>query len=342
MAKKKQFPIFTLLLLVIVPIVSILWFFGFRGNTAFHEDRKYLLVRTGSGMEQVMTSLRDSAWLADPSSFQRIALFLKLERHIHPGRYEITKGMGNYALVSMLKKGRQKPVRLVINKLRTRQDLIRKLSKAFEADSAQWTILLSDSEFLQQWKLDTACILAAVMPATYEVYWNTPAEKIFRKIAATHERYWDGERRQQASALGLTPLQVINLASIVEEETNEESEKPQIAGVYLNRLKAGMPLGADPTVKFALRDFGLRRILHKHIAFDSPFNTYKKQGLPPGPICTPSQPSIEAVLHPDPAPNFYFCAKEDFSGFHRFAKTYEEHLQNARRYQQALDDRSIR
>lgn len=342
MAKKKNFPFFTLLLLVIVPIVSILWFIGFRGNTAFHEERKYLLVRTGSGMEQVMISLRDSGWLAEPSSFQRIASLLNLERNIHPGRYEITRGMGNYALVSMLKKGRQKPVRLVINKLRTRQDLIRKLSREFEADSVRWTILLSDSAFLQEWKLDTAGVLAAVMPATYEVYWNTPAEKIFRKIAAAHERYWNDARRQQAKVLGLTPLQVINVASIVEEETNEDSEKPQIAGVYLNRYKAGMPLGADPTVKFALRDFGLRRILNKHTAYDSPYNTYRVQGLPPGPICNPSQASIEAVLHPDPAPNFFFCAKEDFSGFHRFAKTYEEHLQNAQRYQQALNERSIR
>jgi UPF0755 protein len=342
MAKKKKFSLFPLLLLVVVAVLSLLWFFGFRVNTSFQEERKYLLIRTGWGMEQVMTSLRDSAWLSDPSSFQRVASWLRLGRNIHPGRYEITRGMGNYALVSMLKKGRQKPVRLVINKLRTRQDLIRKLSREFEADSVRWTILLSDSAFLQEWNLDTAGVLAAVMPATYELYWNTPAEKIFRKIAAAHERYWNEEKRQQAAALGLTPLQVITIASIVEEETNEDSEKPQIAGVYLNRYRAGMPLGADPTVKFALRDFGLRRILNKHTAFDSPYNTYKVQGLPPGPICNPSQASIAAVLQPDPAPNFYFCAKEDFSGFHRFAKTYEEHLQNARRYQQALNERAIR
>jgi UPF0755 protein len=199
--------------------------------------------------------------------------------------------------------------------------------------------ILSSPDSLSRYRLDTNNAMTLVIPNTYSIFWNTDANALIRRMAQERDRFWNKERKEKASKLGLTEEQVYALASIVEEETNKHDEKPVIASVYLNRYRKGMPLGADPTIKFAMRDFGLKRILIRHIesTASSPYNTYKNGGIPPGPICTPSIKSIEAVLQPADTEYLFFCAKADFSGYHAFAKDDTEHMRNAKAYQRALD-----
>jgi UPF0755 protein len=202
--------------------------------------------------------------------------------------------------------------------------------------------LFSDSTFLKDYGIGVSQIQVLFMPNTYELYWNTSPEKVISKIAKSHQQFWNAERKSKARQLNLSIPDIITIASIVEEETNKHDEKPRIASVYLNRLKIGMKLGADPTVKFAVGDCALRRILNIHTQKVSPYNTYMVAGLPPGPICTPGKESIEAILNHEETNYLFFCAKEDFSGYHNFASSYNEHLENARRYQQALNQRNIK
>ncbi len=314
----------------------------FSANTGDFKDKKYLFVKTGSDYNQLKLQLMDSHLVENIKSFEWVADKMNLKSSIHPGRYELQAGMGNFKMISMLKAGKQKPVRLVINKLRTKKDIIRKISTQLEADSHELQKLFSNPDYLKKWDIDTNQIQCAIIPATYEFYWNTSADKAFEKIAKSYEQFWTSDRKVKAQQLNLTIPQVITIASIVEEETNMNDEKARIASVYLNRYKIGMKLGADPTVKFAVGDFGLRRILNIHTQFASPYNTYYITGLPPGPICTPSSKSIEAVLNPESTNYLFFCAKEDFSGHHNFASNYTDHLSNARKYQQALDKRGIK
>jgi Predicted periplasmic solute-binding protein len=226
--------------------------------------------------------------------------------------------------------------------LRTKNQIIRKLAAYLEPDSTDFAILFNNLDYLKQWQLDTNQVQALIMPNTYEFYWNTSAHNAIEKIAKSYKSFWNSERKAKAEKLNLQPSQISILASIVEEETNKQDEKPIIAGVYLNRLRINMPLCADPTVKFAVGDFGLKRILQIHTSTQSPYNTYVNTGLPPGPICTPSVESLDAVLNAQEHTYLFFCAKEDFSGYHNFATTYAQHLLNAKRYQQALNDRNIK
>ncbi len=249
--------------------------------------------------------------------------------------------MSNYAIVRLLRSGRQTPVQLVIGKLRTKEDFVRAVSTHLEADSVALRKMLSDSAYLAKFGLDTATALCAVMPNTYEFYWNTAANKAFRKIEKGFAAFWTEARISEAKALNLTPAEAITLASIVAEESNRRDEQPMIASTYLNRLKKGMKLQADPTAKYAAGDFALRRITSAQTSIASPYNTYYVSGLPPGPICTPSARTIEAVLAAPKTDYLYFCAKEDFSGYHRFAASYDEHLKNAQLYQHALNARGV-
>jgi UPF0755 protein len=265
-----------------------------------------------------------------------------VDKQVHPGRYALEPGMSNYSLLRLLRSGVQSPVKLTLNKLRTKEQIIFKLSSQLEPDSAAFARLFSDSAFLKDYGIGVSQIQVLFMPNTYELYWNTSPEKVISKIAKSHQQFWNAERKSKARQLNLSIPDIITIASIVEEETNKHDEKPRIASVYLNRLKIGMKLGADPTVKFAVGDFALRRILNIHTQKVSPYNTYMVAGLPPGPICTPGKESIEAILNHEETNYLFFCAKEDFSGYHNFASSYNEHLENARRYQQALNQRNIK
>ncbi|WP_276134316.1 endolytic transglycosylase MltG [Polluticoccus soli] len=339
-SKKGRFRWIGLLILVLFVVGAIALWGVFGPNTG---DMKgdYLYIHTGSTYADVQKALQEGGFVRNMTSFDQVAKRSGYPEKVKAGKYKINKGMSNYNMVRRLRNGDQEPVKLVINKLRTKQDLMRLVSKNLEADSLEFRALLNDNGFLSQYGLDSNTSMAAVIPDTYEFWWNTDAKKTFAKLAKYYKQYWNDERKQKAAAKNLKPEQVVTLASIVEEETNKNDEKGNIASVYMNRMKIGMRLQADPTIKFAVQDFTLRRIGGVHMQNPSPYNTYRYAGLPPGPICTPSKKTLEAVLNAPDTKYIYFCAKEDFSGYHRFAASYAEHQKNASLYQKALNARGI-
>jgi UPF0755 protein len=316
-------------------------YFVFGPNTGSLAEGEYLFIHTGSNYDEVKKALKKGGFVRDLNSFELLAKQADYPNNVKAGRYHIQRGMSYWKIVRMLRSGRQEPVKLVLGKMRTKADFIRVLSTHLEADSPTLHRMFADSVYLAQFGLDTATALCAVMPNTYQFYWNTTADKAFRKIEKAYADYWTKARRDSAALLNLSPQQVTILASIVEEESNKRDEQPIIASVYLNRLNKHMKLQADPTAKYASGDFGLRRITSAHTSIQSPYNTYYVTGLPPGPICTPSSRTIGAVLSAPKTTYLYFCAKEDGSGYHRFATTYEEQLKNASIYHDALNARGI-
>ena len=231
---------------------------------------------------------------------------------------------------------------LTIPESRTMVKLAAALGRKLMLDSVEIAAALIDQEYCNRWGYDTCTIAALFVPNTYEVYWNVTLDHFMERMVKEHDSFWNAQRRTKAEAAGLTPNEVSTLASIIDEETANTAEKPMIAGMYLNRLHTGMPLQADPTVKFALKNFALKRIYHDMLFFDNPYNTYRNTGLPPGPIKIASIKGIDAVLDYVKHDYPYMCAKEDFSGTHNFAATYSEHLRNAARYAKALNERGIK
>ncbi|MEC5143335.1 endolytic transglycosylase MltG [Chitinophaga sp. 212800010-3] len=311
----------------------------FGPNTKAFGDSKYFYVRTNSTYNNVLDGLEEQGIVRNRNSFNWVARQLDYPSRVKAGRYKITRGMSNFDIARMLRSGKQSPVDLVINKIRTKDDFVRKISNNLEADSGVLRSLMTDPVYLRQFGLDTNTVMCVVVPDTYEFYWNTGAEAVFKKLEKAREAFWTPEKKEKAAKLGLSLNEVTILGSIVEEETNKNDEKPLIASVYLNRYRKGMRLQADPTVKFALQDFGLKRIRETHTQYDSPYNTYRYEGLPPGPICTPSEKTLNAVLNTPETDYLYFCARSDFSGYHAFAATYADHLVNARLYQAELNKR---
>ncbi len=275
-------------------------------------------------------------------AFRLLASHYDYDQHIRTGRYAIEPGKRAIDVFRQLQGGMQTPVMLTIPEVRTMDRMASALSKKLMLDSATIASALYDNAYLQQLGYDTCTVYCLFVPNSYEVYWNTTLDQLMQRMQREHDAYWNNERRGKAEAQGLTPNEVATLASIIDEETAVNAEKPMIAGMYLNRLRKGMLLQADPTVKFALKEFTLQRILNRHLEVESPYNTYLYAGLMPGPIRVASTQAIEAVLNPVQHDFLYMCAKEDFSGTHNFAVSLSEHLQNARRYQQALNQRGIR
>jgi len=244
-------------------------------------------------------------------------------------------------LIRILRSGRQTPVKLTFNNIRTKQQLAARLSTELMADSTSILKLLNDTAFLASYNLNPNTSISLFIPNTYEVFWNLNAKELFERMNKEYAKFWTDERKAKAAAIPLTPTEVTTLASIVEEETNNKHDRPMVAGLYINRMKAGMPLQADPTVKFALGDFGLKRILFGHLRTESPYNTYKHLGLPPGPIRVATENGIDAVLNYTHHKYIYMCASETLNGEHKFAATWEEHQVNAKKYRKGLDDRKI-
>ncbi len=257
------------------------------------------------------------------------------------GRYDIGSGRSTLRVFRDLRRGFQTPLSLTIPIVRTTEDLAQFLGEHLEASVEDFRAALTDRKTLSTFGKTPETAICLFIPNTYEVYWTVSPQQLLERMQKESKLFWSSERKAAAQEQGLTPDEVITLASIVENETAYNPEKPQVAGMYLNRLRKSMPLQADPTVKFALGDFSIRRVLHKHLTVDSPYNTYRNLGLPPGPIGIPSLSSIEGVLHAAKHSYLYMCAKEDFSGSHNFAATYEEHLQNAEKYSAALNARNI-
>lgn len=334
--------VFLIIGLTGLAIAAFFYWVLFSSNTGDFHEKAFLYIPTGATYARVLDSLQQNHILRDIKSFDRLARRLNYPDRVKPGKYQVKEGMGNFTIIQLLKGGKQVPVRLVLNKMRTPDEIIRKICSQLEADSNDMKQLFRDTAFLSQYHIDSNQVQVILLPDTYQFFWNTNARKAIEKIAKNHAKFWTAERRQKADQLGLSIPEVVTLASIIEEETNKEDDKPRIASTYLNRLKLHMPLQADPTLKYALRDFSLRRILQGHTQVNSPYNTYRNAGLPPGPICTPNLSTVDATLDAPATDYLYFCAREDFSGYSNFAATYAEHQVNARKYQDALNQRGIR
>ena len=300
-----------------------------------------LLVPSGSGYKDVESKIIEEKILENHKAFRWVAKRKKYCDAVRPGRYLLKKGMNTNQLVNLLRSGQQTPVNVTFNNVRTFEELAGKVSAYFESDSLAFLEAFKRKDLSELHGFNDLTYKALFIPNTYEFFWNTEPEKFIERMAVEYKRFWNEERAAKAKALELTPVEVVTLASIVQEETNKNEEKAAIAGVYLNRLQKGMPLQADPTVKYAHGDFTIRRITFEMLEIASPFNTYKNIGLPPGPICFPEVTSIEAVLNPEKHNYLYFCAKHDLSGFHSFARTLSEHNANAARYHRALNAQRI-
>jgi UPF0755 protein len=304
-------------------------------------DGQYLYINSGDDMSAVRENLIGQHYISG-SGFNLVVSLLRYNK-VRPGRFKIKKGMSLFNLVRMLKNGRQTPVKMVIIKERTKELFAGKFGRGkrydSETDSLQIISFLQNSDSLNKYGLDTNTVMATVIPLTYELNWNSTPSRIFRQFHTAYKNFWNDTRLNKCQALGLNTIEVTTLASIVEEETNLKADKYNIASTYLNRIRLGMKLQADPTVKFALKDFGIKRVLRNHLQAESPFNTYLHAGLPPGPICTPSQQSVDAVLEAPKTDYVYFVASDKMDGSSIFTINYEDHLKYAKLYQQALNNR---
>jgi len=345
MAAKKTFPKWLGILIIIVLLGGA--FIGIKAYQAFlgpsvNANKTYFFVHSGDTYAEVLQRLRDEKIVENPEVFDYVAKTMKYPQRVNPGRYKLSPGMSNRAFIGNLRGGFQEAVKLRFSNIRLKENLAAVLGQNFEADSTKFSALLNDSALAEQYGFNLDNFLAMFIPNTYEIYWNTPAEKVIDRLHTEYKSFWTAKRLEQAKAQNLTPIEVSTLASIVRGEALHTDEMPLIAELYLNRLKKGMLLQADPTVIFANNDFTIRRVLNKHLTIDNPYNTYRYKGLPPGPINMPPIAAIDAVLNPASHDFIYMCAKEDFSGYHAFAKTVEEHLINARKFQKALDERNIK
>lgn len=325
--------IFGLLAVIIFVIAFVAM--KFYGGAVSTPSGEFFYIRTGAGYQDVQKELVDKKYIGSGTWFNYASSLLRYNT-VKPGRYKLKKGMSLFDLVRMLRAGNQTPVNFVITKIRTKEILASKVGKLFECDSTAMIHFLNNPDSLRQFDLDTNTAMVVALPLTYSINWNTTAGKVFRQLYTAYEVFWNKGRKQKADSLHLSALEVITLASIIEEETNKKSDKPNIASVYLNRIKKGMPLQADPTVKFAMKDFGLKRILNVHLQTASPYNTYINKGLPPGPICTPSEETIDAVLDAPKTDYIYFVANSTFDGTHIFTSNYNDHLKYAKLYQKEL------
>ncbi|MBK7096276.1 MAG: endolytic transglycosylase MltG [Saprospiraceae bacterium] len=303
-----------------------------------------LLIPTGSKYEDVVRILKEKDILKSYASFELVAKVLKYKGKDTPsGRYIVKPNMSSFALVRMLRAGFQTPVNLTFNNVRTINELAGKIGKYIEPDSQDLLNVLLDSAYLKDMGFNKFNILSMFIPNTYEFFWNTNPDKFFRRMKSEHEKFWQSsDRIAKAKKLGLNQDEIYTLASIVEKETLVSSEKSTISSVYLNRLRSGQRLQADPTVVFASGDFSLKRIYEKHTQIKSPYNTYRNTGLPPGPICMPDLSTVDAVLNTKDTDYMFFCATGDGSGSHRFAVTFRQHVENANRYRELLNKQDIK
>jgi UPF0755 protein len=330
---KKKLSIAAVVLILAGGIAGYMFYHRIFDNNLSCDKKEYeLLIPTGSTYARVQDILRFHGILKNENSFNWVAGILDYPEKVHPGRYVLKYPMSNKDILLMLRSGRQTPVKLVINKFRTKRELSGFVGRKLEADSIELYRMLSDTALLDSFELNPESGLALFIPNTYEFYWNTSARKFLDKMHSEYQKFWTEERKRKAEAQGLDPIKVSVLASIVEEETQKKTERPTIAGVYLNRLRTGMKLQADPTVKYAVQDFALTRITGIQTGYASPYNTYLNTGLPPGPICTPSINALESVLNAEKHNYMYFCASVDSPGYHAFAETFSQHLQYARKY----------
>ncbi|HMU46950.1 MAG TPA: endolytic transglycosylase MltG [Chitinophagaceae bacterium] len=326
---------------VLIALVAGFFLYKFMTPAVRNKQNTYFYINTGDDIATVKKKLIRQQFIGG-SGFDLAGKILKYKT-VKPGRYKLADGMSLYKLIRLLRAGIQSPVKLVITKERLPETFAGKFGPGkkfdYEFDSLQMIRFLKNNDSLKRFGVDTNTVMALVMPYTYETNWNTTPGKILDRFYTAYKTFWNESRKAKADSLQLSPLKVITLASIIEEETNKKSDKLNIASTYLNRVKTGMKLQADPTVKFAMKNFALKRVTGVHLKTDSPYNTYMYAGIPPGPICTPSIESIDAVLNAPATDYLYFVASSKFDGSSVFTSNYTDHMKYAREYQRELTRR---
>jgi UPF0755 protein len=339
MKRKSIIASIALITLFVLASTFITWNIMYRANVL---KESFLYIHHKSSPDQFITIADSSGAIENLNTLRWMSKVGRLSV-AEPGRYKITPGMGNREIIRLVKYGWQTPVKITISgNIRTKEKLAEVISRNIRPDSLMILEMLNNDSLARELGFDSYNLIGMFRPNTYEVFWTSSPEDIARRFKKEYDAYWNEERVNKATSLNLTLQEIVTLASIVSEESNVKSEYPIIAGVYLNRIKKKMPLQADPTVKYAVGDFTLKRVLIKHLGVESPYNTYKYSGLPPGPICIPSSDVVDGVLNRINHKYLYFCAKASLDGTHAFAATLSEHNRNAQMYQKALNRLKIR
>lgn len=344
MIQNRRFKIFILVFSLVTAMFSYYAWQVFKTpNFNVKEGEQFeLLIPENASFSTVLDTIKKHDLVRDQLSFRFLAKILKYQEKVKAGRYLIYSTSGNWEVLRKLRNGRQDAIKIVINNWRLKEDIAGKLSKSLPFDSVYIYRMLDSNEFVSQFSFKKETIPGIFLPNTYEVFWTSSFADFMKKMNKQYVKFWTEDRKAKAAKLNMEPIQVVILSSIVEGESKKSDEQSRIAGVYWNRLQVNMPLQADPTIVFAWKDFTIKRVTGKYTIIDSPYNTYRLSGLPPGPISIPSTSVIDKVLNLEKHDYMYFCAKEDFSGYHSFAVTYPEHLKNAANYQAALNKLNIK
>ncbi len=338
----KRFFIACLCLLVIAGLTV---YYLYKSPALDISSEQYVKLGDKDNLETLSSKLESECGLKYPFIFKAIARKMNLERWMKRGRFTVKPGMTMVDVVRVFRAGKMQTVNLVLRPNATLEAFAEKCGEKLEPDAQDYMFLLNDSAFLDSMGFSRETVYALLLPDTYNVFWHTQADELLQRLFKEYQKYWNEDRTAKAESRGLSPIQVSILASIVDKETNKVDEMPLVAGLYLNRLKTGMLLQADPTVIYALNKTGIHdvhRVRFKDLGINSPYNTYLHKGLPPGPLCVPSKQAIEAVLNAGEHNYIYMCAREDFSGYHNFTSDYDEHCLNAKRFKAELDRREIK
>ena len=341
----KRFIVVITLILILVTSFTIYIFYNriYEPNINLsYKDKIYVYIPSNSNFEDVQNILIKSGVLINSSSFKWVAEKKNYINKVKPGKYLVSNSMSNNDLVNLLRSGKQTPVNVMFNNIRTVEQFSQRISSQLEIDSLELINKIYDAKFLKKLNLNKQNISSLFIPNTYEFYWNVSVDKFLNKMVKEYKSFWNFNRLSKAKKIDLSKTEVTILASIVEKETIKKDEQPKVAGLYMNRLNQDIKLESDPTVIFAIGDFSIRRVLNKDLKFKSPYNTYLNKGLPPGPISFPSIQAIDAVLNYEEHNYIFMCAKDDFSGYHNFSTTYFGHLKNARKYRRALNRRGVK
>lgn len=333
---KKKLVVFLVSSTLLITFTFYLYQILYTPNILVDKEDKLFNIKSGSTFRDVQNQLYDKGFVNDPVSFSFVARLRGYDKEVTPGRFILRHNMNNLQAINTLKSGKQEVVRVTFSHVRLLKDLYEQITRNTGVTTEEFEDALDNFVESHSQEFTRDNILCVFIPNTYEVYYNILPEDLVERMYNEYKKFWNEERIANAKQIGLTPLDVSVLASIVQAETVKRDEAPIIAGLYMNRLKRDMALQADPTLVFAVGDFSLKRILNEHKEVDSPYNTYQHTGLPPGPINMPQIAMIDAVLHYQKHNYIYMCAREDFSGFHNFATNLNDHSRNARKYQQAL------
>ena len=327
--------------IIAIIIVVIIYRNLFAANIRTNKHDQVIYIPAGASYEQVMDTIESDLNVKNKKALDWLAKKKNYPALIRPGRYIIHKDLSYNGLINLLRSGKQTPVKITFSNVRTLNQIAGKIGKSIEADSTHIIDFLSDEANYTGDGFSKQNVISLFIPNTYEFYWNTDAKELYERMLKEYRLFWNDQRLTRAKEKGLNPNEVSILASIIDDEVTKPDEKPRIAGVYLNRLKRSIPLQACPTIKYALNDFTITRVLKKYLEVDSPYNTYKHPGFPPGPIGCPTIEGIDAVLNAEQNDYLYFAAKADFSGYHNFSRTLSEHNRYALLYQKELDKRKI-